>query len=490
MKMSLNAQYKGRIPDRYFEQRYADAEYTDAGELKVPGRYLVKEEEIDEELGFGPWNPFTIYIARCWDCDNYCICRHQWADDQDFLSYEIDRWWSTLSYENDLREQLRLLGFERSAQVIAEPLQPSNRLPIDHLPAYMASTEQMVDNARNELVRHHLHHEKVGAVFGQLNADILKWVCLLSPFWIRRPAETGKRTSDLLDHLFGQYDVPECLKSAVNERLTRYELKWLLWYIIIGSGGSLAKIGRSLDWNIPKKMASALFDVPGYTSMRVANLYAFMLSKGGKARDFQRICENRFFVIDPTEPFSSEIEKKFWDDTITWMIANGDELTDEDAEMTLAWVVHQFTENRRGQQLFRWNGRAVGPTLRKSRAYRAEIRSKTDLKIWEAKGWNWTHQDEYARLVTVTELTSSDKLYQEGVQMRHCVNLYTGRCVWGHSAIFSFAMNGIKELTLEVDPRTLQLVQARGLQNRMATPAESEIIKLWMAEKVDPDRNN
>lgn len=486
--MSLNAKYKGRKPDRFFEQKFSDAEYTDAGELKVKGSYLVDKDEVDEALGFGPWNPFRIYIPYCWDCWYYCRCDYNGADEQDYRNHQIELWWEELSEEGHLHRQLRLLGFQRSEKTLDIQFTTLENPSVEKVHEYLGSPEQMIGNVPSELVRHHLHDERIGAVFGKVNREIVKWICLLSPFWIRSPKYTGEEilTSELLDHLFCEYPVPVCLKSAVNEQVSRPELKWLLWYVIIGRGASLTKVGRSFDWDIPKKLVRELFEVPEFTSMRVANLYAFMRSKGGNERDFQRICENRFFVVDPTESFYREGQKKFWNDTIEWVISNGDNMTDEICEVVLEWAVHRYTETRYDHRRFKWNGRSLAPTIRRSLQYREERRTRKDYKTWEPKDWNWTYVDDRSRNIAISEIVSSDKLYEEGLRMKHCVNMYTGRCVLGHSAIFSFTIDGINELTLEVDPRSKQLVQARGLQNRGSTRSENDLIKIWMSERVDP----
>jgi hypothetical protein len=76
------------------------------------------------------------------------------------------------------------------------------------------------------------------------------------------------------------------------------------------------------------------------------------------------------------------------------------------------------------------------------------------------------------------------KLAEESREMHHCVASYAYRCVQGASAIFSVSYNGERRFTVEIDPRSKQLVQARGARNRNCHDDESALLMRWLAEVV------
>jgi hypothetical protein len=84
----------------------------------------------------------------------------------------------------------------------------------------------------------------------------------------------------------------------------------------------------------------------------------------------------------------------------------------------------------------------------------------------------------------VRELTSGEELYEEGRAMSHCVASYSLRCHGGASAIFSLTCDGERRLTLELDPQTRRIVQARGEHNRGPTPEEQAQMDEWQRRKL------
>ena len=82
---------------------------------------------------------------------------------------------------------------------------------------------------------------------------------------------------------------------------------------------------------------------------------------------------------------------------------------------------------------------------------------------------------------TVTELTMSEALVAEARTMRHCVSSYDLRCAQGLSAIFSVRFGGERRVTVELEPSTRRVVQARGFANRACTDEELAVIYRWLA---------
>ena len=69
--------------------------------------------------------------------------------------------------------------------------------------------------------------------------------------------------------------------------------------------------------------------------------------------------------------------------------------------------------------------------------------------------------------------------------MRHCVAAYADRCARGLASVWSMRVEtgrGCRRvLTIEVDPATRAVRQARGTANRRPRPAEVELLASWAA---------
>ena len=84
---------------------------------------------------------------------------------------------------------------------------------------------------------------------------------------------------------------------------------------------------------------------------------------------------------------------------------------------------------------------------------------------------------------TIRELLSSDELAAEGRAMSHCVATYTARCVRRTSTIWSVGIEaaGGRErcVTVEVNPESRQVVQAKARCNDAPDEASLAILRLW-----------
>ena len=99
--------------------------------------------------------------------------------------------------------------------------------------------------------------------------------------------------------------------------------------------------------------------------------------------------------------------------------------------------------------------------------------------VWSKHDWDSSVTEDLCSTWEVLELFSSEDLAGEGKVMQHCVAGYTGRCARGISAIFLMHKNGRQEITVEIDPVTLRVVQARGFQNRVASVDEDVVLTQW-----------
>jgi len=80
---------------------------------------------------------------------------------------------------------------------------------------------------------------------------------------------------------------------------------------------------------------------------------------------------------------------------------------------------------------------------------------------------------------TTREILTPQALAQEGRAMHHCVWSYLRRIVSGDVSIHSLGLDGRRRCTIEVRNGPRQIVQVRGLQNRLADREERVAIRRW-----------
>lgn len=314
-------------------------------------------------------------------------------------------------------------------------------------------------------------------------ADFANLLSLFSPFWIVRPQpnfEGGGRK--LLEHLFVRYEAPRWLFNEWLRPLGEIRFKWICWFLIIAQGGSLRRAARYFGWRIPEGFQHHLLQAPAGATPVEACVYAEVRRLGGAEVDFRRILHNAAFVIDPTEPSSFESFEGFWTGTVSWLIRHSADITDEESDQILSWAMHWYTEcERTGRTPFSMTGRGLRAVLEASRGYAEQNDEKWVSYQWNGSGLDWEPEELSAEGWRFVELTSGRELLREGEALHHCVASYAALCASGHSAIVSLSRNGIRRLTIELDPRTRQIVQVRGLQNRSASEKEGEVISRWLS---------
>jgi hypothetical protein len=86
---------------------------------------------------------------------------------------------------------------------------------------------------------------------------------------------------------------------------------------------------------------------------------------------------------------------------------------------------------------------------------------------------------------SIIEIRKSYQLVTEGRRMRHCVGSYLGKCLNGQASIWSLRSHkGEKwktHVTIEVNPRTNSIVQARKSNNFSPTAEDWIRIRKWAA---------
>jgi len=479
----------------HLSQRYLRLRYKDPEEV-------LTDHEDDE-----PFDPYG-------DDDLYWNPYDSVSD----LDYAMHKAWNLISKEGQwgefqlLLSEAGLLPAEKKEKPSGDAQTTLNEhQPIpDFLEEKLARHMQQLSKAKSfeEWLPHNIRNTLLGrredlkCLLNLANDDTqrkqkedLVFIALFSPFWIRRPStwvsqeiKYNDRFLSLVEHLFVKYPVPACLHKEWLGWPDFTRMKWVYWFILFAQGGSLYKAASYFNWDISKKIQHHFLSAPSDLNPTTACIYAEVIRLGGGVREFERLCTHRAFVIDPTTPSSQKAYISFWKDTIQWLTRHGDDMTDEEAGLILDWAMHQYTETERdGRQVFSWKGRSLQRVLAASAAYRQETLRPYASYKWKGHGWNWERKDGDSDSDTwsFVELTSGEELFYEGKAMHHCVASYATRCVTGYSAIVSLRYGELRKVTIEINPDTKKIAQARGRYNRLPPINEQRIIDEWVNNIVN-----
>ncbi len=449
----------------------------------LSARYVrLREQERDQEFAEWYWSGYDqddydgYDDFDDWDQDNLALIGEHFA---------LVR--ATFYPNEPLRALRRFLSEPLPA---AEPMLPANLASdelIQRLAAYLSRLVDTPSESRlTEEIRAALGGEEARQVIAQHLPKSAEALCLFAPFWCRSPLTWSPESGvSLQEHLFATYPVPAFLIEALNNPIRFPDYKWLCWFILLGRSASLKAAGRVFGWDIPGKFTHFLPRVPEASLFPTqACLYAEVLRLGGTATDYQRLMADGSYCLDPTDLSVAEDDFRFWEGAVFWLIRHREELSDTDAGRVLAWARHCHTEFLAGHEsLFRWRGRSVAATLERARIYHDQQHARWHrwhYYAWPAHGWDSAGASGWS----ITELTNSDQLIAEGAAMQHCVWSYGWSCQAESSAIFSVRYKDQRRVTVEVNPKTGELVQVRGSLNRDPDTEELQIVALWQQTLV------
>lgn len=326
---------------------------------------------------------------------------------------------------------------------------------------------------------------------------------IFSRYWIRWPADFWEddypadlRLVDKLGlHLFARHEIPPSLIGAWrgSYEWSSLSAQCICWYLLLAQGASQHKAAKKFDWDIGKKFTSCLFRVPADTPTERAPYVAECLRLGAPLEVAQRIAASECFgIVDLFWNGSAREQraKTFWQGYVLWITRHLNEIEEADIDVIWHWSYHRFIEAERIEEEFSMTGRSSARVLEEARDYIRQIRvgwRVTENLAWNAKGWNWNWEDpdkDDAPVWTISELTSSDELREEGKALHHCVGSYSRACAENRAAIFSMRCQDWRVATIEIRVHNREIAQARGSCNRALTPREQSVLKMWHSEKL------
>lgn len=415
---------------------------------------------------------------------------------------------------------------ERAARTPPEPPAATRELPVADLPAAL---HRHLDTAIARTTRRDYLEQlrQAGALddiraAAQAHPVLGRWfaaqrgpavmMLVLAPFWLRPlrawtpPATTTDLddvTDSLVDHLFAKYPLPAPLYHAWSGS-SLPTLKWACWTVLLGHGASLHKAAPLFGWQVTTRFTHHLLSAPANYEIADAVMWAEVARLGGSAREYDRLAAHPAYRIDPTSgpaaPASDDVRwdeertnttPAFWRATVGWLAHHRDEIDDAECQRLLDWAMHRHTEDlaaaRDEAACFSWHGRVPAAALADAIRYQDFLEGRTRAGragsaplAWKRRGWDW-EQVQGDVTWSVRELVTDKELLDEGWTMRHCVSSYSYACSRGETTIFTLRRDGARCATVQVDPQTREIIQARGVRNRNCARDELEVLTTWLA---------
>ncbi|MFN0247009.1 MAG: PcfJ domain-containing protein [Kofleriaceae bacterium] len=407
--------------------------------------------------------------------------------------FEIEKLWKGLAQiVESARTDVRLRDAAEGEKLVAALAEHVQRITsID----WQLAVAQQLDAPRAELRAAVMREPALLAWIARHRGPTLM-LLLLSPFWVRSLDGWVAPSDDdavlgrsLLEHLFARYPIPAPLFVPWTE-MASPGLKWATWLVILGGGASLRRAASRFGWQVSAKLGHHLFDAPAGLEPIEAIMWAELVQRGGTEVELRRLRRHQAFVFDTTNatPGSDRAARyrEFWIATVDWMVRHRDVLTDDTCQTILDWGMHRFTEDlARGtpaHECFSWSGRSPVAAHEAAALYAQQVSAMygyVEHVLWSSHGWDWSDaKSEWS----ILELCSARELAAESAAMIHCVAGYSNRCASAASAIFSARFKKERAFTIELEPSTRRVVQARGTRNRECTAAEMAVVERWLHE--------
>lgn len=334
-----------------------------------------------------------------------------------------------------------------------------------------------------------------------------------APHFVRSPDEFELRTRsssrakqvlEMARHLFGRFRVPRVLEQAwgaylpdpatlpvrrpddlplrnrppVGGNLSTIDFR--AWFVCIATGGSLYK--SHTKGLLTKKETHAFLAAPPTLSLCQAIVYAVAKCAGACEGSAQRLARSKL---------SEKRFDEFWFDAVRFFC-----LPDNLPESVA--VVNDLTDyiahRRREDAAFRLLGssQSLAAVLRRMEQWHRALARAKDLSGVQWDGVDLpdheiTQKDPENKNHVITwrfhQITTGKELAAEGTAQRHCVFGYKQSCIGGRCSIWSLTRtqqfgSPVRRLTIELTSSG-EIVQKRGLANRLPRPEEEHIVEQW-----------
>ena len=296
----------------------------------------------------------------------------------------------------------------------------------------------------------------------------------------------------LLQHLYVKYPVPEFMYNLFFPHLFLRSANFnpnnfgFDWFFCMAQGGSFQKLTKGV---LTKKECISFFKAPDNYSVLNAFWFAKLHNRNIPHRIIKGLIFDKEMFDLPATPDIVENQAHI----IEWYAKYGKDMNDT----TFNEVTDCIRAKTREDRTFSLNGRTLNSvTLLSNVWHNLMMNAKYGTKVtWDGTNIKpWTYERNEI-VWEAFEIKSNHDLIKEGNKQRHCVSSYVDSCMNEKCKIFSLRCYHVDTLieieknrvTLEV--RNKNIVQARGLMNRLPSTEENIMIRKF-AEHAEYSYSN
>lgn len=293
-------------------------------------------------------------------------------------------------------------------------------------------------------------------------ADVRRlWLRRLDDWKPSRPCPR-KQFASLAAHLLATHDVPRFLESVWLEEPSPKLREHQRLYIHLARGHKIR--GFAMPLALTRAMAESFPQAPAHFTVEQALRWCQVLGIGGTVALATAIAGTHLGRVVVREAYWATVLKGLieWRDLPIRLVAPLIEFLRRYPEAHLPKAGNQPTDTARRslvKRLEEWMHRE--PIFAPQPRLSWQPTSIQGFEYAQARRHEWSPLSW-----TIHELTNSDELIDEGRALRHCVGSYATKCAKRKTSIWSMRCHqhgqSERRLTIEVNPNTRRIVQARG----------------------------
>lgn len=306
--------------------------------------------------------------------------------------------------------------------------------------------------------------------------------------WNYKSHNIHKQFSEILRHIFAQYETPYFLDKTwfTEENRNLYETAYARRLFIHLAQGNSLKTFEEFPVNFTKKMRHHFMKAPADYHISEAIRYAQVIGLGGDERLVKGILTSQL-----AHRWISKQYDEFWITVIHFFVNN------PMIDLNQIAPIVDYIEHRKNQEIltgipFSMKGRSVNALITETEKWHDQLnKSKKNTNLtwdkWNIKDFlGESGKDENKKTYYITQLGTAKEVKEEGREMGHCVASYVHSCAAGKCSIWSLNMKNYvgvptRLVTIELNSG-LSISQIRGKYNRPPTANELNIISKWATE--------
>lgn len=327
-----------------------------------------------------------------------------------------------------------------------------------------------------------IYHEAEALLEIYFQAD--QW--LKSPKgWVPQEGQgADKLLSDLLHHLFAQYEVPKFMDDAWRKQNKLH----IAWFIHLGTGQNI-RTAPQLQTHLTKKMAHYFLQAPDHYTINEALVYGQVIALGGNDLLLKQLFNTQLVHLCKNQ--------EFWLSLVQFLLNNQELIQDN----KVGQILDFFNAKKLLKATVDDYGQLVGEVSNK-----LSVKGKTADSLMKAvdkwqRDMTNSYGGSYNKLVTWTpvkvnnflvnddgtsyrimQLTNNYALLREAEKMKHCIASYIEKCQTGRASVWALTATTGRIvsplLTIQLDDDNA-IVQVRGKTNRLPEVTETQIVRRW-----------